>query len=274
MNFLKAYSSFVLVSLIFFFAACKKEGSTPDGALAYVPASSTTTTAIDLKRMMQKADFESVKQMDFYKEMVSETERENPQFAKVLLEPASSGVDLDAKIYSSITLNEQNPEWMTTYFFIPLKDPVAFEQLMKSSKQEVTEKEGIKSIDSGGTTFVGWDKKIAVFAFSTEPIEQFQNRVANAFKIDKENTLTKDSRLQKALAANHDITSCLSTNSLAVNGSAGLLLGLLNVKPDALKDNFISSYADFENGKMVALLCAVNETLEHSYNVQIPLKQP
>jgi len=30
----------------------------------------------------------------------------------------------------------------------------------------------------------------------------------------------------------------------------------------------------FENGKLVALLCAVNETLEHSYNVQIPLKQP
>jgi hypothetical protein len=28
----------------------------------------------------------------------------------------------------------------------------------------------------------------------------------------------------------------------------------------------------FENGKMVALLCAVNETLGHSYNVQIPLK--
>jgi hypothetical protein len=30
----------------------------------------------------------------------------------------------------------------------------------------------------------------------------------------------------------------------------------------------------FENGKIVALLCAVNETLGHSYNVQIPLKQP
>ena len=29
----------------------------------------------------------------------------------------------------------------------------------------------------------------------------------------------------------------------------------------------------FENGKMVALLCAVNETLGHSFNVQIPLKQ-
>jgi hypothetical protein len=30
----------------------------------------------------------------------------------------------------------------------------------------------------------------------------------------------------------------------------------------------------FENGKIVALLCAVNETLGHSYNVQIPLKTP
>ena len=30
----------------------------------------------------------------------------------------------------------------------------------------------------------------------------------------------------------------------------------------------------FENGKMVALLCAVNETLGHSYNIQIPLRTP
>lgn len=29
----------------------------------------------------------------------------------------------------------------------------------------------------------------------------------------------------------------------------------------------------FEEGKLVALLCAVNETLEHSYNIQIPLKK-
>ena len=28
----------------------------------------------------------------------------------------------------------------------------------------------------------------------------------------------------------------------------------------------------FENGRLVALLCAANETLEHSYNVQLPLK--
>ncbi|MCH6235581.1 hypothetical protein [Cognataquiflexum rubidum] len=28
----------------------------------------------------------------------------------------------------------------------------------------------------------------------------------------------------------------------------------------------------FENGKLVALLCTVNETLGHSHNVQIPLK--
>lgn len=30
----------------------------------------------------------------------------------------------------------------------------------------------------------------------------------------------------------------------------------------------------FEDGKLVALLCSVNETLGHSYNIQIPLKTP
>jgi len=251
MNFLKAFSSFVLASLVLLVVACKKEGATPDGALAYVPATSTSVTAIDLKKMMQKADFESVKQMDFYKKMVSEAERDNPQFAKVLLDPAASGVDLDSKIYTSTSFNEQNPEWTTTYLFVPLKDAAAFEQFMKSSKQELIEKEGVKSMDSGGTTFMGWNKSLAVFAISTEPIEQSENRVANAFKIDTENTLTKDARLQKALAANHDVTSWMSTNSLAKNGGAGMFLSLINVKPDALKDNFISGYADFENGKMV-----------------------
>ncbi len=40
--------------------------------------------------------------------------------------------------------------------------------------------------------------------------------------------------------------------------------------PIAKNDSVQTVYV--ENGKLVALLCAVNETLGHSYNVQIPLK--
>ena len=105
MNFIKAFSSFVSISLILLVVACKKEAVTPGDALAYVPASSTSITAIDLKKLMQKADFEAVKKLDFYKEMVEKTSSNDPQIAKVLLDPTASGIDLDGKIYLATAFN-------------------------------------------------------------------------------------------------------------------------------------------------------------------------
>lgn len=251
MNFIKAFSSFVLVSLLLLIIACKKETAGPNDALAYVPATSTSVTSIDLKKLMEKADFESIQQMDFYKEMVDKSKNENPEITKILLDPTTSGVDLEGKIYSATAFDEQNPELMTTYFYVPLRDAGAFESMMKSSKAEITEREGIKMVDDGGSAIMGWNKTMAIFAFSNDDSEEFVERFVNAFKKDENNSLAKDSGLQKALAANHDITSWLSTNPLAKNSGAGFALSMIDVKPEALKDNFISSYADFENGKMV-----------------------
>jgi hypothetical protein len=251
MNFTKAFSSFIIVGAILLAVACKKEAAMPTDALAYVPASSTSIMAIDMKKLMQKADFEAVKQMDFYKKMVDETASNDPQIAQVLLDPTKSGIDLDGKIYAATAFNEQSPEEMTTYFYIPLKDPKAFESLMKNSKLEPAEKEGIKIMDDGGNSIMGWNKSMAIFAFSNEASEEFEERLIAAFKKDAENTLAKDDNLTKALSANHDITSWITTNPLAKNSGAGFALGMIDVKPEALKDNFISSYADFENGKMV-----------------------
>lgn len=251
MNFIKAFSSFTLVSIILLIVSCKEEASTPKDALAYVPATSTSVTAIDLKKLMQKADFQEVKQMEFYKNMVSESQQENPQIAKVLLNPEASGVELGGKIYVATAFSEQDPQEITTYFYIPLKDAAAFEALVKSSKSEMGEKEGIKMIADEGNSMLAWNKSLAVFAYTNKKKAEFQQRLVNAFKIDKENTLTKNPRLQSALNANHDITSYLSTNALAKNSGAGFALSMIDVKPEALKDNFISSYADFENGKMV-----------------------
>lgn len=251
MNFIKAFSSFILVGAFLLIFSCKKDGLAPNDALAYVPATATNVTAIDLKKLMQKADFESVKQMDFYKKMVSESEKENPQIAKVLLDPTTSGINLDGKIYSATAFEEDNPELMTTYFYIPLKDASAFESLMKTSKQEITQKDGLNIMDDGGEAIIGWNKSLAIFAISNDDSEAFVDRLVAAFTPAKDNPLTKDAKLQAALAANHDITSYLSTNALAKNPSAGFALNMIDVKSDALKDNFISSYADFEDGKMV-----------------------
>lgn len=223
----------------------------PKDSLAYVPASSTNITAIDLKKLMQKADFEAVKQMDFYKEMVSRTEGKDPHFAKVLLDPKASGIDLEGKIYISTDVHEQNPEEFTNYFFIPLTDSKAFSSLFEKYKENITEQNGITVLDEGNDAIIAWNKSLAILAVSNEQSEEFLNRVVAKFTPDKENPLLKDGGLQKALSSNHDITSWLSTNPLSKNPGAGFFLNMIDVEPAALKDNFIHSYADFENGKMV-----------------------
>ena len=43
---------------------------------------------------------------------------------------------------------------MTTYFYIPLKDASAFESLMKTSKQEITQKDGLSIMDDGGEAII------------------------------------------------------------------------------------------------------------------------
>lgn len=251
MNFIKSFSTYLLVSIILLIISCKKDAAMPKDALAHVPPTATSITAIDLKKLMQKADFEAVKQMDFYKEMVAESQKKNPDIAKVLLDPEASGINLDGKIYSATAFDEQNPEEMTTFFYVPLKDAKAFASMWQASENEVTEKDGIKMIDGGGNSLMGWNKSLAIFAFTNEPSEAFIERFVSAFKVDNENPLLKDNSLQKALASNHDITSWLSTNPLAKNSGAGLALNMIDVKAEALKDNYIHSYADFENGKMV-----------------------
>jgi Domain of unknown function (DUF4836) len=251
MNFIKSFSTYLLVSIILMVVACKKDATSSNDALAYMPPTATSITAIDLKKLMQKADFKAIQQMDFYKEMVSKSEKDNPHITKVLLDPKESGVNLEGKIYSATAFDENNPEEMTTYFYVPLKDAKAFESLWKGSDNEVTEKDGIKMIDNGGNSLMGWNQSLVIFAFTNEPSDAFIDRFMAAFTKNEKNELAKDASLQKALSSNHDITSWLSTNPLAKNTGAGFALKMIDVEPDALKDNFISSYADFEKGKMV-----------------------
>ncbi|MBK8566886.1 MAG: DUF4836 family protein [Saprospiraceae bacterium] len=190
--------------------------------------------------------------MDFYKDMVAETESRDPKLAKVLLDPMAAGIDLTGKIYTATDIGQDNAEEFTTYFFIPLKDAKAFGSLFDQHKTSISTVDGISLFEEGKNAIVGWNEKVAILAVNSQQDADFKNRVIAAFKPQADNPLLKDGKLQKALSkGNHDITSWLSTNELAKNSGAVFALSMMDVKSDALKDNFIHSYADFEKGKMV-----------------------
>jgi hypothetical protein len=251
MNFLKSFSIYLLASAVLFITACKKDALAPSDALAYVPATASNVTAIDLKSLLQKADFEAIKQMSFYKDMIAETESRDPKLAKILLDPTSSGIDLSGKIYTATDIGQDNAEAFTTYFFIPLKDAKAFGSLFEEHKTSITVENGISLFDEGKDAIFGWNESVAVLAIGNKQDSDFKGRVIAAFQPKTDNPLLKDGNLQKALSGNHDITSWLSTNELAKNSGAVFALSMMDVKSDALKGNFIHSYADFEKGKLV-----------------------
>ncbi|MCC6727057.1 MAG: DUF4836 family protein, partial [Saprospiraceae bacterium] len=139
----------------------------------------------------------------------------------------------------------------TTYFFIPLKDSKSFASLFEKQKDQITEKEGISILNDGSDAIVAWNGSLAIFAVTNVKSEEFESKVVASFKPNTDNPLLKDASLQKALSSNHDISSWLSTNQLAKNSGAAFALNLIDVKSEALKDNFIQSYADFEDGRLV-----------------------
>jgi hypothetical protein len=250
MKLIKKTSLLVAVSLLFVSIGCQKDAKIPSDALAYVPATSTMVTAVNLKNLMQKADFESLKKMEFYQDMTFKAEKNNPEISRVLLNPEKSGIDLDQKMYVATDIDRENPETMTTYFLFSLKNAENFANLFKDHSSEITEKDGIKMIGNNADAMLAWNDELAVFAFGNNNESPLPAQISSVFKPDPANGISKNADLMKAIGNSHDVSSWMSTDQLAENDAAGMALNMIDIEPEALKGNYIHSYGDFENGKI------------------------
>ena len=251
MNFIKKISFLLFASAFLFNFGCQKDAKIPSDALAYVPATSTIVTAVNLKKLMQKADFEAVKKMEFYQDMLNETGKKNPELSRVLLNPEASGIDLDQKMYMATDVKKENPEEMTTYLLFSLKNAEDFANLFKDQSAEITESNGIKMIGNDANATLAWNDGLAVFAFSNNSETPLSQQIAQIFKADPANGIAKNSNLRKAIDSDHDIASWMSTDQLAKNDAAGMALNLIDIDPEALKGNYVHSFGDFENGRII-----------------------
>ena len=252
MNFIKIFASFVLTGTLLYIISCKKDVNLPTDALAHVPATSTMVSAINLKRLMEKADFESVKKMEFYKAILEDTDKNSPGINRVLLDPEASGIDLNQKMYMGVEVNPDNPEEVTTYVLLSLKNEEDFARLFKDQSDAITEKDGIRIIGNlaEGGPVLSWNDQLAVLATGNMNRAALIENLVKIYKTDASNSIATHPKLLKTLDSPHDITSWMSTDALAENESAGFALNMIDVNPDALKGNYIYSYGDFEKGKM------------------------
>ncbi len=249
MKNVKNLSMLLAVMAIAVFSACKKDLTGSQDALQYVPENSTAVSAVNLKSLMQKADFEAVKQMEFYQAMVKETSQDHPDLAEILMNPAASGIDLEQKMYMSTVLDQNDPEKATMYMMILLKDADAFGKMMKDKDMEFVQQNGINLLkDPRGNASFGWNEKLAVFTFGNSSDETMDSLLPGIFEPAPKNTLASNKDVLKALDGNHDLTTWMSTDALAASSAAKMGVNMLDLDEDILKGNSIHSYADFEKG--------------------------
>lgn len=238
---------------LFLCSACQDDLLTQkDDGLKKIPADVSMITSINTKQLMEKADYESIKEMEFFQEALRKAEKENPAVAAVLKNPEQSGIDLDKNIYVTYKLNPKNPGDVFMATIATLKNQSDFEDLVNTLDQgAIKDKGDYKTISSSSQTFLAWTDEIVIAGGSNSSYMDIDAEIKNILNTDKETSVASNKDLQKAFSGNHDIAGWMNSDPLADNPQAGLALNLIDISPKALAGNSIHNTVDFENGAIV-----------------------
>ena len=264
--------TFMFFLSLFLMASCKNSPNLND-SLTAIPKDATSVTAVNINSLMQKADFEAVKNMDFYKESIAEAEKENPAMAEIMKDPKKSGIDLTKNIYviQEYNLLESGNGSDDGTILMSIADVKAFEAMLQSAKAgDIQTKDGIKYIvmdkereetteegykvnhKNNGT--VAWNDKMAVLGSHSvqgTPSGE-EGNIFSFFKTKPEESVAQNSHLKDLMGKTHDIYTFVSLDKYADNMSAKAAAGAMNLDPKALKGNYFTGFADFEKGQIVS----------------------
>jgi hypothetical protein len=257
-------------------ASCTKSTKLDETANA-IPKNAVSVTAINLPSLMQKADFEVVKQMEFYKDMVDSASTKNAAIAEIMRDPKKSGVDFTKNIYLVQDFNPANDSHDNTSgaILLSLSDADAFEKMLQAGlnsriNAQVREKDGIKYLVSAPEKHESGspDKHIdAVIGGNTDGTYR-NNREGGDFsayfKNKADESIAKNENFTKLFGEQHDIYTYMNFDKIADNPQMKAGAGMMNIDPKALKGNYMSGYADFEKGQIVG---------KSSYNINKELRQ-
>lgn len=242
-----------ILAFFLFTTSCKKGTTLTEDAIINIPASTSSLSAIDVKSIMDKADFEEVQKMAFYKDMIKDVSAGNPGLVAVLEDPYKSGVDLDSKAYIAQDLDLVNPQNAISSVILNLKDKAAFEALVTGGNSNVKSEDGFQYFQPSRNLIVSWNDKIAVMGMSQSFSANLKEGVAKIFSTTKETSIATNEDLQKCFSKDADMIGWFSSNAFAEDskGDMGMAMAMAGFSPDMMKDNYAHSYFNFEKGEMV-----------------------
>ena len=132
---------FVLVLSVFLLNSCSDRNSRSerlmgsanlnDATLAYVPADANTVTTVNVQSIMDKMDFDAVKDMEFYQDAKKEMEQKNPELVYLMEDPKNSGIDLSKNMYMFTDMSSKDDLFMAS--MLTIKDKSKFAAMIQKS---------------------------------------------------------------------------------------------------------------------------------------------
>ena len=222
--------------------SCKSDVATAD-ALNIVPASATSVTAIRLEQLMEKANFEQVKNMEFFQDLLRDVD--DPTLAAILRDPQSSGIALEHPLYLVNEINPQDIEESLVVGVATLRDVGQFAAALGSVPGEDGTGEGYTYRQINRQSLVAWNEE-AVLIFNTPGYLDLKERAARWFATDREDEgVAAEKTLRDLLGKNADISTWATLNAVGNNMQVKMMASLLNIPAEALQGNYATSFVNF-----------------------------
>ena len=241
---------FPIIAILLIFTACKKDTSYDTDSLSLVPEDASMVTSIDVQQLMDKMDFEEVKEMAFYKDLVETVSDNNPALAAILTDPAKSGVDLTKNIYFAYDVEGKNISNSFGGMYFDIADESAFQAMVNAAGvKDIKNKSGHNFASLRGTA-VSWNGQHGVIGGGSRKSKNEEN--VSLLYSGEQKSIATNKDFKKSMKGDHDITTWISSNGIAESSEAAMALSFAKIDPDALKDNFLHGYVDFNDGEMVS----------------------
>jgi hypothetical protein len=237
----------ILAVIVSGFSACKS-GSNGESAINNVPENAAAVVAINLKNLMDKADLDAVKKMDFYQDMIAEAAKQQGEtMAKVLENPEKSGIDLTQNAYFFADMEGQESNGLVGFVF-KITDEKQFEALVKSS--DITLEKGNNfQFGTSNESVVAWNSSTGFIGSITNSYDESENVVIQLDKVfNAKKSIANNSKATKALDGKHDVNYYFSTSSIVDMFGDQLEMGEFFISKEDLKNNSFTGYTDFNKG--------------------------
>jgi hypothetical protein len=237
----------VLAIIVSGFSACKSGNS--ESAMNNVPENAAAVISINLKNLMDKADLDAVKKMDFYQDMLAAAAAQQGEaMAKVLENPEKSGIDLTQNAYFFTDMNVTDGSVLSGFVF-KIANEKQFETLAKNSGLTLEKGDGFQ-FGTSNESVIAWDGSTGFIGNVSSDYEEGENVAAT--QLDKifnaKKSIANNPKVVEVLDENHDVNYYFSTASMVDMFNEDLAMSDFFISKEDLKNNSFTGYTDFNKG--------------------------